>query len=100
LIMELLLLCLFAGIGVDDMFVIVQAWSNLSPKEHETQPISERMGLTLQHAVSYLIVSLAVATLIFIANDHDHFNQRLTSRCPTGAPQSVKEGIMSCVGDS
>ena len=58
------------------MFVIVQAWSNLSPKEHETQPISERMGLTLQHAVSDLIVSLAVVTFIFIASDHDPFNQR------------------------
>ena len=50
--MEFLSFYLFVGIGVDDMFVIVQAWSNLSPKEHETQPISERMGLTLQHAVS------------------------------------------------
>lgn len=54
--MELLSLRLFVGIGVDDMFVIVQAWSNLSPKEHETQPISERMGLTLQHAVSNSIL--------------------------------------------
>lgn len=53
---ELLSLRLFVGIGVDDMFVIVQAWSNLSPKEHETQPISERMGLTLQHAVSNSIL--------------------------------------------
>ena len=52
LIMEFLSFYLFEGIGVDDMFVIVQAWSNLSPKEHQTQPISERMGLTLQHAVS------------------------------------------------
>lgn len=55
---EVLSLCLFVGIGVDDMFVIVQAWSNLSPKEHETQSISERMGLTLKHAVSDLIVCL------------------------------------------
>ena len=74
--MELLSLCLFVGIGVDDMFVIVQAWSNLRPKEHETQPISERMGLTLQHAVSDLIVSLAEVTLIFIGNDRDPSNQR------------------------
>ena len=50
--MELISLCLLVGIGVDDMFVIVQAWSNLSPKEHQSQPISERMGLALQHAVS------------------------------------------------
>ena len=52
MITAVLSLCLFVGIGVDDMFVIVQAWSNLSPKEHATLPISERMGLTLQHAVS------------------------------------------------
>lgn len=75
LILEFLSLCLFEGIGVDDMFVIVQAWTNLSPKEHESQPISERMGLTLQHAVS-VIVSLAVPALSFIASDLDSFNQQ------------------------
>ena len=73
-IMELLSLCLFVGIGVDDMFVIVQAWGNLSPIEHKTLPIPERMGLTLQHAVSFLFVSLTGDTLILIGNDHDPFN--------------------------
>ena len=45
--------CLFAGVGVDDMFVIVQAWSNLAPEICQTQPIQERIGLALKHAVSY-----------------------------------------------
>ena len=46
-------MCLFAGIGVDNMFVIVQAWSNLS---HKNQLISERIGLALKHAVSYFLM--------------------------------------------
>ena len=45
--------CLFVGVGVDDMFVIVQAWTNLAPDICQTQPIQERLGLTLKHAVSY-----------------------------------------------
>ena len=44
--------CLFAGIGVDDMFVIVQAWNNLALEIRQTQPIEERIGLALKHAVS------------------------------------------------
>ena len=50
--LPIIILLLLAGIGVDDIFVIVQAWSNLEPMIHQTQPIAERIGLTLKHAVS------------------------------------------------
>jgi len=48
-------LCL--GIGIDDMFVIVQCWSNL--RLDASTSIQEKMGLALQHAgVSITVTSL------------------------------------------
>ena len=48
-------LCL--GIGIDDMFVIVQCWSNLHLDS--TASITEKMGVALQHAgVSITVTSL------------------------------------------
>merc|ERR1719284_1554182 len=48
-------LCL--GIGIDDMFVIVQCWSNL--RLDGTPSIEEKMGLSLRHAgVSITVTSL------------------------------------------
>jgi hypothetical protein len=35
---------------VDDMFVIVQAWSNLSPDTHSLS-VEKRVGQALKHAV-------------------------------------------------
>ncbi|CAL4137274.1 unnamed protein product, partial [Meganyctiphanes norvegica] len=49
---------LLLGLGVDDMFVIIQAWNNLSPLEINEE-LPERMGLALRHAgVSITVTSL------------------------------------------
>lgn len=49
---------LLLGLGVDDMFVIMQAWNNLTEDEKKFT-ISERIGLTLKHAgVSITITSI------------------------------------------
>ena len=46
------------GIGVDDMFVIVQCYDQLRPSELKL-PMSERIGLTMQHAgMSILVTSI------------------------------------------
>ncbi|XP_060064761.1 patched domain-containing protein 3-like [Ylistrum balloti] len=49
---------LLLGIGVDDMFVIVEAWKNLSQKEMKL-PLVDRMALSLKHAgVSITVTSI------------------------------------------
>ncbi|XP_065576700.1 patched domain-containing protein 3-like isoform X2 [Artemia franciscana] len=49
---------LLLGIGVDDMFVIIQALDNLTPEQRRL-PIPERIGLAMRHAgVSITVTSL------------------------------------------
>ena len=46
------------GIGVDDMFVIVESYKRLTPKQQEL-PVEERIALTLRHAgVSITVTSI------------------------------------------
>ena len=40
----------FSGIGIDDMFVIMQCFYNLDPDQHADQDLHEKIGLTLKHA--------------------------------------------------
>ena len=49
---------LILGLGVDDMFVIVQALENLKPKE-KSLPVEQRVALTMKYAgVSITVTSL------------------------------------------
>ena len=49
---------LLLGIGIDDMFVIVQCWSNLD-KEESKRSLPRRIGTTMKHAgVSITITSV------------------------------------------
>ena len=60
-VIDLLYLCLeFPGIGIDDMFVIAQCWSNMQ-KDPKNAGLSrhDRMGVALKHAgVSVTVTSL------------------------------------------
>lgn len=37
---------------MDDLFVIVQCWSNIPAHVHQTNSVEERIGLAMKHAVS------------------------------------------------
>ena len=50
---------LVLGIGIDDMFVIVQCFNNLSKEEKAIPSVPERIGLTMKHAgVAITVTSL------------------------------------------
>ena len=59
-----LLAFMLLGIGVDDMFVIVQSFDNLRREEHGISLI-ERFGLTMKHAGVAILVTSVTDLLAF-----------------------------------
>lgn len=55
---DFIIILLLAGLGVDDMFVIIEAWNNLSAAE-KRKPLPEKVALTMKHAgVSITVTSV------------------------------------------
>ncbi|XP_025110029.1 patched domain-containing protein 3-like [Pomacea canaliculata] len=49
------------GVGVDDMFIVLEVWKNLSPEENNL-PVPQKIATTLKHAgVSITVTSLTDA---------------------------------------
>ncbi len=67
---------LLMGIGVDDMFVIVQSLENMSSVERSL-PIPQRIALTMKHAgVSITVTSLTdLAAFLFGATTVRFFDE-------------------------
>ncbi|CAB4003433.1 patched domain-containing 3-like, partial [Paramuricea clavata] len=57
---------LLLGIGVDDLFVIVQSWSNIPAHIHHSNSVEERIGLALKHAGSSITITTFTDLLAFL----------------------------------
>ena len=57
--------CLILGLGVDDMFVIVQSYENLG-REEKQSPLAKRIGKTMRHAGSSITVTSLTDFAAFI----------------------------------
>ena len=55
---------LMLGIGIDDMFVIVQSWETLKPEERSLSLI-ERFGVTMRHAGAAITVTSVTDIIAF-----------------------------------
>ena len=70
---------LLLGIGVDDMYVIVQALDNLSKGEKEL-PIPERIGKAMQHAGVSITVTSITDMAAFLIGSTSVSYRKLPSR--------------------
>ena len=55
---------LMLGIGIDDMFVIVQSWETLKPEERSLSLV-ERFGVTMKHAGAAITVTSVTDIIAF-----------------------------------
>lgn len=56
---------LFLGIGIDDMFVIVQSLDNLKPEERQVGNIPQNIGQTMKHAGVAITVTSITDIVVF-----------------------------------
>ncbi|XP_028413011.1 patched domain-containing protein 3-like [Dendronephthya gigantea] len=57
---------LLLGIGVDDLFVIVQSWSNISSAVHRSRSIEERIGIAVKNSGTSITVTTVTDVLAFL----------------------------------
>lgn len=57
---------LLLGIGIDNMFVIVQCYENLDDEEKESGTLAERIGKTMKHAGAAITVTSGTDFAAFI----------------------------------
>ncbi|XP_066996697.1 patched domain-containing protein 3 isoform X3 [Anabrus simplex] len=69
---------LLMGIGVDDMFVIMACWNNLTPAERQMS-IPEKMGRTLQHAGTSITITSLTDVIAFMVGATTVFIVLLTA---------------------
>ena len=61
----------FSGIGVDDVFVIIQNWDNMGGPEKWNNPIPTDIASTMRHAVR-IIVMMWKILFLFLYDHYDH----------------------------
>ena len=55
----------FPGIGIDDMFVIVQCLDNLDSSSSASMSVEERIGLAMRHAGVAITVTSLTDVIVF-----------------------------------